>query len=305
MRTKEAVIVIALMVLLTARAGGASRDDTVGASQILDEHRPGLDRGEVPKAAEDSIDTAVSVEKAISWILAQSDFTVGTLWALDQLCEKTRSKGLKELYQRELRAGRQEKSFKYYLKLFDNEVTLHEIPESRAKSRSGLMIMEDWLIAAANCEDFAPSEEVLRELFENRYSGYLSTHQLLAIMWLRDQGYLDERIEPRIRKLVEQMVLEQAGGDEFTDLFVERVAFIFHAGYGEKVESRWIKTILDAQKEDGSWRSPPPEINAQITDLHTTILAVWALAQHDGGESDRRITQQYIFLDSKSNNTRI
>ncbi len=59
------------------------------------------------------------------------------------------------------------------------------------------------------------------------------------------------------------------------------------------------------EDEDGSWKAPPPEINAQITDLHTTILAVWALVQHDGEEPDRRIAQQYIFLDPKSNNTRM
>lgn len=75
------------------------------------------------------------------------------------------------------------------------------------------------------------------------------------------------------------MVLEQVGEDEFTDLFVERTAFIGYARYREKIERRWIGIILDAQKEDGHWTPPPPKINAYISDLHTTILAIWALIQ--------------------------
>ena len=52
MRAKESVIIIALMVLLAARADGASRDDTVGASQILDEHRLGSSCGRRLKTGE-------------------------------------------------------------------------------------------------------------------------------------------------------------------------------------------------------------------------------------------------------------
>jgi len=165
--------------------------------------------------------------------------------------------------------------------LFDDEVVVEKIPKSKAISGSGLMIMEDWLIAAVNCKDFTPPEKVLRQLFDNRYSGYFATHQLLAIIWLKEQGYQDDRIEPKIKEIVEQMVLEQAGKDEFTDLFVERIALVLYAGYREKIEGRWMETILDAQKEDGHWTSPPPEINVYISDLHTTILAVWALIQYD------------------------
>ena len=96
-------------------------------------------------------------------------------------------------------------------------------------------------------------------------------------MWLKEQGYQDDRIEPKIKEIVEQMVLEQTAEGKFTDLVVERIAFILYAGYGEKIESEWIETILDAQEEDGHWISPAPKIDAYISDLHTTILAVWTL----------------------------
>ena len=271
MRTKECVIIFIILGLLGGGFVDISQCDIMGNSQNLDEHILCLDL----------IDNIDSIEKGINWILTQNNFDVGTLWVLGKLCQDTNSKRLKELYQRELGAAKKNDRFKYYLKLFDNEVVIEKIPKSKATSRADLMIMEDWLIAAVNCKDFPPPEEILKELFDNRYSGYLSTHQLLAIMWLKEQGYQDGRIEPKIKEIVEQMVLEQTDEDKFTDLFVERIAFILYAGYREKIERRWIKTILDAQKVDGHWTPPSPEINAYISDLHTTILAVWALIQYD------------------------
>lgn len=276
MRTKESVIIFIILWLLGGMLVDVSQCDIMNNSQSLDEHC--LDYNECLRIQKKLTD---SVEKGINWILTQRNFDVGTLWVLGNLCQDTNSKRLKELYQRELGAARQNERFKYYLKLFDDEVIIEKIPKSKAISRADLMIMEDWLIAAVNCKDFTPSEEVLRELFDNKYSGYLSTHQLLAIRWLKEQGYQNERIEPKIKEIVEQMVLEQVGEDEFSDLFVERTAFIAYAGYRKKIERKWIETILDVQKEDGHWTSPPPKINAYISDLHTTILAVWALIQYD------------------------
>ena len=276
MRTKESVIIFIILGLLGGRLVDVSQCDVMDNSQSLDERILCLNYNEFLR-----IDTINNVEKGINWILTQSDFDVGTLWVLGKLCQDTNSKRLKDLYQKELGAARKDKRFKYYLKLFDDEIIIEKMPKSKAISGSDLMIMEDWLIAAVNCKDFTPSEEILRELFDTKYSGYLSTHQLLAIMWLKEQGYQDGRIEPKIKEIVEQMVLEQVSEDEFTDLFVERTAVILYAGYREKIERRWIEIILDAQKEDGHWTPPPPKINAYISDLHTTILAVWVLIQYD------------------------
>lgn len=222
-----------------------------------------------------------AIDKGIEWLLNQSYFEVGTLWILDELCQNINDKRLKQLYQRELNTARYKQSFKYYLKLFDEKVVVEKIPESRAISTSDLFIIEDWLIAAVNCKDFAPSEEILRQLFDSGYSGYLATHQLLAIMWLKEQGYQNGRIEPKIKEVIESIVSEQVTENEFSDLFAERITLILYAGYGEKIERRWIKTILDAQKEDGRWISPQPEIDAYISELHTTILAIWALIQYE------------------------
>ena len=274
MKNRFLIILFIIFGLLGGRLVEVSQGDIMD-SQSLDEHILYLG------TQKDLIDITDSVEKGINWILTQKKFDVGTLWVLGKLCQYTNSKRLDELYQRELGAARQNERFKYYLKLFDNEVIIEKIPKSKATSRADLMIMEDWLIAAVNCKDFTPCEEILRELFNNRYTGYLSTHQLLAIMWLKEQGCQDERIEPKIKEIVEQIVFEQVSEDEFSDLFVERTAVIAYADYIEKIERRWIEIILDAQKEDGHWAPPPPKINAYISDLHTTILAVWALIQYD------------------------
>ena len=278
---KQIIIILIVFGLLEGSATGASRHDIKEDSPILDEHELRLDYNEFHRMRKDLTSIADSAEKGIDWVLSQSDFAVGTLWVLGKLSQITGDERLKELYQRELEAARHKESFKYYPKLFDDEVVVEELPESDAISRTDLMVMKDWLIAAVNCKDFAPSEEVLRELFDNRYRGYLSTHQYLAIMWLKEQGYQDDRIEPKIKEIVEQMLSEQVAEDKFTDLVAERIAFILYAGYAEKIESEWIETILDAQKEDGHWTSPAPKIDAYISDLHTTILAVWALIQYD------------------------
>ena len=274
MKNRFLIILFIIFGLLGGRLVEVSQGDIMD-SQSLDEHILYLG------TQKDLIDITDSVEKGINWILTQKKFDVGTLWVLGKLCQDMDSKRLNELYLRELGAARQKESFKYYLKLFDDEVIIEKIPKSKATSRADLMIMEDWLIAAVNCKDFTPREEILRELFNNRYTGYLSTHQLLAIMWLKEQGYQDKRIEPKIKEIVEQIVFEQVSEDEFSDLLVERTAVIAYAGYRERIEKRWIEIILNAQKEDGHWAPPPPKINVYISDLHTTILAVWALIQYD------------------------
>lgn len=194
MRTKEFVIILIILWLLGGRLVDVSQCDIMDNSQSLNEHC--LDYNECLRIQKKLTE---SVKKGINWILTQRNFDVGTLWVSGNLCQDTNNKRLNELYQRELSAARQKESFKYYLKLFDDEVVIEKIPKSRATSRADLMIMEDWLIAAVNCKDFIPSEEILCELFDNKYSGYLTTHQLLAIMWLKEQGYQDERIEPKIK----------------------------------------------------------------------------------------------------------
>jgi len=66
---------------------------------------------------------------------------------------------------------------------------------------------------------------------------------------------------------------------------------------------RWIETILDAQKEDGHWISPPPEIDSDISDLHTTILAVGALIQYDKMRSFFRFPERAReSIDASTNN---
>ena len=49
---------------------------------------------------------------------------------------------------------------------------------------------------------FFTSEKILKKLFDNGYSGYFAIHQLLAIMWLKEQGCQDDRIEPKIKEIV-------------------------------------------------------------------------------------------------------
>jgi len=105
MRTKESVIILIVLGLLGGRVVGASHYDIIDNSQILNEHKLGLDYIESVKIRKDLIDITDNIEKGIDWILTRSDFDVGILWILGKLGRNTDSKRLKELYQRELGAA--------------------------------------------------------------------------------------------------------------------------------------------------------------------------------------------------------
>ena len=110
---------------------------------------------------------------------------------------------------------------------------------------------------------------------------YDDTHALVALLAVRDQGCLPaETLAPHIARLVDILIDAQEKADLFNDLYAERVAFLYWAGAGDRVQPAWIARILHRQLPDGGWEADgSPGVN-----LHQTNLALLSLLYFKEGK---------------------
>jgi len=86
-------------------------------------------------------------------------------------------------------------------------------------------------------------------------SGYILTHQFLLLEWAEQIGFeLPEHLVTKRQEILERILLEQLTSNSFSDLYAERVAILLHFGDQYPVNAaKWVKTIVGAQLQDGSW----------------------------------------------------
>ena len=221
------------------------------------------------------IDLNGQIAKGLDWIVAQRNFKIDILWILGQIYEITDDQRALELFQKEWESIKLVERFDVYKKLIDEDYSLSMTPRRLSKTSFDPTVTADWLTYAINFKDITPPPEILSELFNNSYSRYKAAHQLLAIVFLKEQGYQKDDLEPKIKSIVDGLIAELNTEVFFNDLYAERIALVQYAGYGNLIKQKWIDVILGSQNQDGSWTyNPRPQ------KLHTSILALWALAQH-------------------------
>ncbi|MBC8355538.1 MAG: DUF4735 domain-containing protein [Planctomycetes bacterium] len=124
----------------------------------------------------------------------------------------------------------------------------------------------------------APSQK-LRSFIAEDHSGYILTHQILAMLWAESVGCTPP-IEWHARKeeLVHRVLHEiEADAGTNLDLFVERLAVVALAGYVDELRSDWVERILAAQRYDGFWQTPDETITMSFRGY--TLVS-------EGGDSD-------------------
>ena len=109
-----------------------------------------------------------------------------------------------------------------------------------------------------------PSGELETFIREN-HSGYVLTHQLLAIAWTRSVGCVEpQEWGVRQTELADRVLSELEKDSRFSDLLAEQVAVIVLAGRTEALRREWIEKILEAQEADGCWEPPPEQVSIRF-----------------------------------------
>lgn len=223
-----------------------------------------------------------SLLSGVSALTGEEKFDVGDVWAAQQILKIYPDENLQSWVDA---AAIEEK---------DHPLGLLVHPEARrallpSKPDEGATRFMQYLYApcgrpaaraARFVEDFASTEE----------SGYVLAHQLLTIVWSEQTGVeLPAETIARKEALWKRLLDEQYDDDEYSDLFVERAALL--QAYGEPPHNevlRWIDVIVKAQNPDGTWldrRSAKSTYNGEEFETtpwraHTTVLALWALADY-------------------------
>lgn len=137
--------------------------------------------------------------------------------------------------------------------------------------------MEQSLISALMCKEKSVDEKFLDFLEQQiNNGGYPLTHAVIALIWLRENQCLinEKRMDGMISKSINSL-LELAKKEKFnTDSGIEAMAVLCYSGNYKKIKPFMVSEVLKVQKANGSW-AHSPETN--VTDEHTTILALWFL----------------------------
>jgi hypothetical protein len=147
-----------------------------------------------------------------------------------------------------------------------------------------------WILYAISRGNFNATAEQLGLLDGSRWKGRLLTHQLWALIHLRERTKTDDKIENLINYLTDRLEKELTFNTAVVDIYIQKASFVLRAGYPEKVRRRWIERIIENQHNDGGWndkwfcfgsrwRSSLRLYKHKPTDSHATIQALWLLYQ--------------------------
>jgi hypothetical protein len=79
------------------------------------------------------------------------------------------------------------------------------------------------------------------------------THQLMAWVLYRQNNGSAPQVEALIDHLARRVAGEAAIDFRMTDMYLQRVAFLLHAGRPDLVRPRWVERIMSGQQNDGGW----------------------------------------------------
>jgi hypothetical protein len=140
-----------------------------------------------------------------------------------------------------------------------------------------------WAMAFGVYCDRMPRPDVISQIvLSTTFSGYDLTHQFLALQYMKQNGCLSPSEEKSIARAARAISDERHGDFEFSDLWAERLAVLLYGDYRRLVETSWIETLIAKQEPSGAWSDPrfPRRYYKTPENPHTTVLAVWALAEH-------------------------
>jgi hypothetical protein len=105
--------------------------------------------------------------------------------------------------------------------------------------------------------------------------GYLSTHALLATIWLQDNHCNLSMPDNFTESLYHANAALIGNGSVVTDLEPEAAAFLYLAGQGTLVDDAFVQRVIATQNYDGGWS--PSSDTADSSYWHTSVLGLMLL----------------------------
>lgn len=117
----------------------------------------------------------------------------------------------------------------------------------------------DILIKSLYCDKTGYDEKdfFILKLMHQKNGGYLDTHYLLALLLLKENGCFDKKnIDEEINKVSADITKAADQDNEFSDLYAERITFLYMAGKGSSVKKEWIDLIANNFSTETGWIDP-------------------------------------------------
>jgi len=146
---------------------------------------------------------------------------------------------------------------------------------------------DDIMIRSLYC-DFGIYDEtdflLLQSLQDNK-GNYFDTHFLLGLLLLeKNECYEKESIKKNKEAVVKRIISAEQVDTVSSDLYAERIVFLYWAGYGQAVQKEWIDIIRNSLATDSGWRTGK-DTNSNA---HTTGLALLSLLYYEEGKNMQR-----------------
>jgi len=173
--------------------------------------------------------------------------SVGDVWTLQEICRLAPDKALQQC----IHDNAVNHVDDPFLRLIDPCAPRVELPVDPG---TGLNRFYSYMLAPFG----TPRERAMsfiHDFMAINTSGYILTHQFLLLEWAEQIGFeLPEYLATKRQEILERILQEQLTNNSFSDLYTERVAILLHFGDQDPVNAaKWVKTIVSAQLQDGSW----------------------------------------------------
>lgn len=201
-------------------------------------------------------------------------------WMIKQAGSTSNNQTLKNIYTRYKKNHLDTKPSNLSSPMF-NELYRPRVPDIIAFSR--LQDYQVFFFYGLSCDDDLGTEPLIQKQLSPDFCSlhYLHprciTHQLMGLRFMqRYQCGYNDKVKTTIAELKEDVVSELTWDFRVGDAYIQRTLMLIDIGAYNKVKPVWIKNILEAQNDDGSWDDLDPIIylgNGYIF-AHTSFLPV-------------------------------
>jgi hypothetical protein len=147
-------------------------------------------------------------------------------------------------------------------------------------------VWNDIIAKALYCDKtgFDNGDFYILKLLRSRDGGYLDTHFLFGLLFLKKNGcYVDENsINKEIADVSSDIAKAEDSDKIFSDLYAERIVFLYWAGQGDLVKKKWIDFVKNNFNNDYGWT----EKGSQNFSGHVSGLSLLSLIYFTDGAKE-------------------
>ena len=220
-------------------------------------------------------------------------------WMIKQAASNSNDATLKSIYSKYKNNHLDMKPANLSTPMF-NELYRPRVPDITAFSH--LADYQTFFFYSLSCDDDLASEPLIQKQLSPDFCAmhYLHprcmTHQVMGLRFMqRYQCGYDEVVDSTLAVLQQDIISELTWDFRVGDAYIQRAVMLMDMGAYDEVKPIWIKNILAAQNDDGSWddldpiislgngyvfahTSMLPKIKKPKADFHATAQGIWLMS---------------------------